>query len=182
MNKKKQKALFAFLIILFLSLFLLYDYVYVPFLEKAQQVHDEIEMKAWMLNKYLAIQDGIGELKTNYDELKKTRKKTNSKMLKGKTSSLAGAELKNIIKDIIKAKDGAITSERINNAEERGGIKVVSVRLDAELKSPSTLHEILYEMANRTPTIVVDNLEIRVRNVRQPGPVRLQLQVSALAR
>ena len=183
MNKQqKKKALLAFFIILSLTFFLLYDYAYIPFLEKSRQVHDEIEMKVWMLNKYLDIQDGLDELEKKYDEIIKARKEVNAKMLKGKTSSLAGAELQNIIKDIIKAKEGSITSERINNAEDRGGIKVVSVRLDAELKNTSTLHEILYEMASRTPTIVIDNLEIRVRNVMTPGPVQIQLQVSALAR
>lgn len=182
MNTKRKKAILVSLLILSFSLWLLHDYVYVPFLEKSRLVHDEIEMKAWMLNKYLAIEAGIDGLKKKYDEVKQERKEVNSKMLKGKTSSLAGAELQNIIKDIIKSKDGSITSERINNTEERGGVKLVSVRLDAELNNPSTLYEIMYEMASRTPTIIVDNLEVRVRNVRKPGPVKVQLQVSALAR
>ena len=182
MNPKRKKTVLISLLISCLTLWMLYDYVYVPFIEKQRLVHDEIEMKAWMLNKYLTIEAGLDGLKNQYDELKQERKKVNSQMLKGKTSSLAGAELQNIIKDIIKSKDGSITSERINTTEERGGVKVVSVRLDAELSNPSTLYEIMYEMASRTPTIIIDQLEVRVRNVRKPGPVRVQLQVSALAR
>jgi len=145
-------------------------------------IDEEISIKKKNLQKYMAIAGQKYEYETMLDKIKEAGNKAKDNLLQGKTESLAGAELQTAVKDIIQKKNGTITSERFSGSEDREGLKVMTITLDVELVNLSTLHEILYEIAESKPPMIIDYMEIRVKNLRTPGSVNIRLNISALAR
>jgi hypothetical protein len=165
-----------------LLFFILQDYAYTPLQKQQAAFQEDIIVQRKLLAKYL----GIIEQKPKYEEayrgFERLKQTVETQILNSKTESLAKAELQKTVKDIVTGKGGVIVSERAEKTEDKDGFKLLNVRIDADLATPAMVDEILYEIASSAPVMIVDLLEIRVNNIRQPGPVKLTLSVSALAR
>ena len=182
MQKSRQKVILVAVVIGALGLFLFYDYVYMPFQEEVVMIDEEISIKKKTLQQYMAIAGQKYEYETMLDKIKEAGNKAKNNLLQGKTESLAGAELQTAVKNIVQKKNGTITSERFSGSEDKEGLKVMTITLDVELVNVAALHEILYEIAESKPPMVVDYMEIRVKNLRAPDSVNVRLNISALAR
>ena len=112
--------------------------------------------------------------------LKAERKSDDSKLIEGQTPSLAAATLQEIIKGIIVEKRGTISSERVGKPEDLGKFKVITVSIDAALPDTAALSEILYSIETRTPYLIVNELDTRVRNLRGPKDLMVKMDISAL--
>ncbi|MDH5769161.1 MAG: type II secretion system protein M, partial [Nitrospirota bacterium] len=64
--------------------------------------------------------------------------------------------------------------------EDLGKFKVINISIDAVIPDPGALSEVLYSIETRTPYLIVKELDIRIRNYRDPRELMLKLDVSAL--
>jgi hypothetical protein len=137
-------------------------------------------MKTKTLEKYVTLISEKPALEKQLASLKETRKDDDSKLIEGQTLSLAGASLQDTVKDIVTRSGGTISSERIGKPEDLGKFKVITASVDTVLPDPRALRDILYSIETRTPYLTVKELDVRIRNYRDPRELVVKLDVSAL--
>ena len=103
-----------------------------------------------------------------------------SKLIEGQTLSLSAATLQENVKTIITGKGGTISSERVDKPEDLSGFKVITISIDSVLPDTRVLSDILYAIETRTPHFIVKEVDVRVRNFREPRELMVKLRVSAL--
>ena len=59
-------------------------------------------------------------------------------------------------------------------------LQVLSVSIDSVLPDTSALSDILYSLETRTPYIVVKELDVRVRNFREPRDRMVRIDATGL--
>lgn len=80
--------------------------------------------------------------------------------------SLAAAELQNRIKSSVEAARGELRSTQILPSREEGVFQRISIRGQISVNLES-LQRIFYEFESTSPLLFLDNVDIRVRPVRQ---------------
>lgn len=178
--KKKRTLLFTIPLAVALTGLVAYQYGYVKLREKIEVVKEEKGIKLRTLEKYGKVLAEKDELSESLSQLKKTRGKFESRLIAGDTPSLAAAALLDIVKTTITGRGGRISSERVGKTEELGHLTVINVNIDAVIPDSGVLGDILYAIENRTPWIVVDEIEVRVVNIRNPREINTKMNVSAL--
>jgi hypothetical protein len=112
--------------------------------------------------------------------LKEKRKVDDSKLIEGQTLSLSAATLQENVKTIITGRGGTISSERVDKPEDLSGFKVITISIDSVLPDTRVLSDILYAIETRTPHFIVKEVDVRVRNFREPRELMVKLRISAL--
>ena len=59
-------------------------------------------------------------------------------------------------------------------------LQVLSVSIDSVLPDTSALSDILYSLETRTPYIAVKELDVRVRNFREPRDLMVRIDATGL--
>jgi hypothetical protein len=108
------------------------------------------------------------------------RKADDSKMITGQTPSLAAAALQAAVKDLVTSRGGTISSERIEKPEDFGKFRIITVTLDAVMSDVRALSDALLAVETQTPYLVVREVDVRVRNYREPKELMMRLKVSGL--
>jgi hypothetical protein len=86
-----------------------------------------------------------------------------------------------MVKGLITAVGGTISSERVNKSGELGKFRVVNVGMDAVFPDARSLVSVLYGMEARVPYIVVREMDARVIDFRDPRQLIVILKVAALS-
>ena len=159
---------------------LAYQYGYLRIQSDLATIREEQAIKTKTLGKYVNLISEKPSLEKELAALKETRKADNSKLVEDQTPSLAAAQLQDIVKSAITGRGGTISSERVGKPEDLSKFKVINVSVDALLPDVRGLGEILYSIETRTPYLVVKELDVRVRNYRDPRELTIKLDVSAL--
>jgi hypothetical protein len=178
---KNSRILFwllPFLVILLGVAF--YDYVYVAIQAERQSIDELKELKQKTLEKYVNTITQKGALENRINTLKESRKSEESRMVEGQTPSVAAANLQNMIKGIITGKGGTISSERVEKPEDFRRLKVITVSIDTVLPETKALHDILYLFETHPVTLLMRELDVRVRNMREPRELMVKFKVSAM--
>jgi len=159
-----------------------YQHGYLGIRAKTASVKEDQDIKLKLLEKYMALIAEKPFIEKQISSLKAGRKSDDSKVIEGQTSPLAAAALQEIIKGIVVAKGGTISSERVNKPEELGKFKVITVSIDAVLPATTALSDILYSIETRTPYLIVKELDIRVKSSFGKGPrdLMVKMDISAL--
>ncbi len=179
--KKSKTLVIAIPLMVILSGVLLYQYVYVGIQTEVASIRESQSIKTTTLEKYMALIAKKPELEKELASLKAERKAEDSKLVEGQTTiSLASAALQDMVKDAVTQSGGTISSERISKTEDLGKFKVISVSLDTVLPDTRALRDILYALETRTPYLTIKDVDIRVRNYRDPRDQMVKLDVSAL--
>jgi general secretion pathway protein M len=84
--------------------------------------------------------------------------------------SLAAAELQNRIKSSVEAARGELRSTQILPSREEGAFQRISIRGQIAVNLEA-LQRIFYELESTSPLLFLDNVDIRVRPMRQPNEV-----------
>jgi len=158
----------------------LYQYVYVGIQADVASIKEEQALKTGMLEKYITLISEKSPLEETLISLKEIRIVEGSKLIEGQTLSLAAATLQDTVKEIITSRGGTISSERVGKPEDNGNFKIITVSIDSVLPDPGTLSDILYSIETRTPYLAITQLDVRVRNFRNPRELMVKLSVSAL--
>jgi len=178
--KKSKTLLFAIPIMIILLGLFLYRYVYVQIQTEVDSIKESQSIKTKTLEKYINLIAEKPGLEKQLADLKETRKAEDSKLIEGQTLSLAAATLQEMVKDTVTRSGGTISSERVGKPDDYGKFKVITVSLDTALPDPRPLREILYAIETRTPYLIIKDLDIRIRNYRDPRDQMVKLDVSAL--
>ncbi len=178
---RKSKILIASIpLMIILIVLVIYRYGYLRIQTEVASIKEEQAMKTRTLEKYINLISEKPSLEARLSSLKETRKAEDSKLIEGQTPSLAAAQLQEIVKGTITERGGTISSERVGKPEDLGKFKVIRVSLDAIIPDSRALSEILYSIETRTPYLVVKELDVRVRNYRDPRELIVKLDVSAI--
>jgi len=178
---KSNKILF-WLVPLMLALIGLafYDYVYLAVQAERQSLGELKDSKRTTLEKYVNAIAQKGALENEINSLKESRKAEETKMVEGPTPSVAAANLQNMIKGMVTGRGGTITSERVEKPEDLNRFKVITVTVDAVLPETRALHEILSAFEASQVTLAMRELDVRVRNLREPRELMVKFRVSAM--
>ena len=101
-------------------------------------------------------------------------------MVEGQTPSVAAANLQNLVKEIVVGKGGTIASERMEKPEELGRFKVVTVSIETIVPETKALAEMLLLMENQPVSLFVREMDVRIRNMREPRDLTARFRISAL--
>lgn len=157
-----------------------YKYGYVRVQADLASLREQQELKEKTLMKYISFIAGKPDIEKQIVKLKDERAADESKLIEGQTPSIAGANLQDIIKEIITGKGGTISSERMGKPEDIGKFRIISVSIDAVLPDSKALSDILYSIETRTPYLIVKDLDTRVRNFKDPKELMVKMDVKAL--
>lgn len=178
--KRSSTLLFTIPIMIILLGFIIYQYGYLKIRADIASIKEEQAIKTRTLEKYINLIAEKPQLQERLTSLKESRKAEDSKLIEGQTPSLAAAQLQEIVKTTITTRGGTISSERVGKPEDRGTFRVIIVSIDAVLPDARALSELLYALETRTPYLVVRELDVRVRNYRDPRELMVKLDVSAM--
>jgi hypothetical protein len=178
---RKSKILIVSIpLMIVLTVLLVYQYGYLRIQSEIASIKEDQAIKTRTLEKYINLISEKSFLEKRLTSLKNTRKADDSKLIEGQTPSLAAAQLQDIVKSTITGRGGTISSERVGKPEDLGKFKVISVSVDTVIPGPRALSEILYSIETRTPYLVVKELDVRIRNYRDPGDLMIKLDISAI--
>lgn len=181
MKAKNSKILIASIPLMAILLgFLMYEYVYLRIQSEVGAMKDSQAMKAKTLEKYVSLIAEKPQLEKKLAALKEARKADDSKLTEGKTLSIAAASLQDMVKEIVTRSGGTISSQRVGKPEDLGKFKVITVSVDTILPDPRALRDILYAIETRTPYLTVKEIDIRIRNFKDPRDQVVKLDVSAI--
>ncbi len=178
--KKSRTLIITIPLMLILAGLIIYQYVYLRIQSEAASIKESQTIKIKTLEKYINLIAEKPELEKTLSSLKDTRKVEDSKLIEGQTLSLAAASLQEMVKEIITRSGGTISSERVGKPEDVGKFRAISVSIDTVLPDSRALRDVLYSIETRTPFLVIKDLDVRIRNFKDPKEIVVKLDVSAL--
>jgi len=178
--KKSKTLIITIPLGIILSGLLIYQYGYLKIQTDVASLKEEQAIKAKTLGKYTTLISEKPQLQERLTLLKESRRAGDSKLIEGQTLSLAAAQLQEIVKDTITARGGTISSERVGKPDNRGPFRVISVSVDTVMPDARALSDVLYSLETRTPYLFIKELDVRVRNYRDPRELIVKLEVAVL--
>jgi hypothetical protein len=167
------------LILVLLGL-VIYQYGYVKIEEELASLEEAGAVKGKTLEKYVTLIAQKPQMEQKLASLNEMRKAGESRIIAGQTPAIATATLQNMVKGTVTGRAGTISSDRAEKPEDLGRFKIISVSIDAILPDPHALSDILFALETQTPYLIVRELDVRIRNYRDPRDLILRLKVSAL--
>jgi len=180
MRQRNKLLVYAVPVIVVLAGLTVYQYGFVNARREMVSLRETAAARERALAKCMEMIAERPELERKLATLKETRKATASKIIEAQTLTLCAAALQETVKGIITGRGGSITSERVEKTEELGRFRVVSISLDAMLPDTRALGDILFGIETRAPYIVVQEMDTRVRNFREPRELMVKLRLCAL--
>jgi len=157
-----------------------YHYGYVSVRAELKTIKEDQAISLKTLEKYIVLISEKPELENRLVSLTEKRKTDNAKLIEGQTPSLVAAALQDTVNGIVKGRGGTITSERVSKPEDLGKFKVITVSMDVTLPDVSALSDILSSIETYTPSLVVKELDVRIRDFRNPKELMVKVDVSAM--
>ena len=180
MAKKNRTLIITGPLLLILFGFIIYQYVYLNIQTQVASIKETQAIKTKTLEKYINLISEKPQLEKRLADLKEERTAEDSKLVEGQTLSLAAASLQEMVKDIVTRSGGTISSERTGKPEDLGKFKVITVSIDTVVPDTRALRDILYSIETRTPYLIIKELDIRIRNYKDPREQMVKLDVSAI--
>lgn len=181
MNRNSRMLKIVVPITLILLIAFIYEYGYVRIEEEEATLADTRSVKRKTLEKYVTMISQKPILEKTLSDIREKRKAENNKLFEGQTPALASAALQNTVKTIITERGGTISSERVEKPEDFGRMKVVAVTFDAIMPGARALTDTIYAIETHTQSIIIRELDTRVRNFREPKDMMVRLTVAAMA-
>jgi len=180
---KRSKLIFWLIPFLMILLgFAFYDYVYLSIRDELQILDELKESKQKTLEKYVSAINQKSALEHRINALKESRKSRETTKMEGQTPSVAAANLQDMVKGIITGKGGTVSSERTEKLEDLNQLKVITVSVDTILPEVKALYDILYLFETHPVTLLIRELDVRVRNTHEPRELLVKFKVSAMNR
>jgi len=210
MKRNKKLLIIAIPVLVVLCALFFYEDVYLAVESQIESIREDQDLKMKMLKKYDYLRYQRPEFEKQLAELRERAKAQSARFVPGEPVSIASANLQALVKGIIIERRGTLTSERISKPEDLekvppqqaavavpppgkvqtlkkaaasagpSRIQVLSVSIDATLPDISALGDILYSIETRTPDLVIKELDVRVRNFREPRDLLIKMDVIGL--
>jgi hypothetical protein len=180
MGKRNSILAIAIPLLIILCGAVAYEYGYLRVQSELNDLRNAVSEKSKILAKYRALVAEKPGLEETLATMREARKAENSKMIEGQTPSVAAADLQHIVKEMITSRGGSIASERVEKPEGTGKFRIIAVTFDAVLPDTRILSDTLYAIETQTPYLVVRELDVRIRNLKDPRDLTVKLKVSGL--
>jgi hypothetical protein len=179
-TKRSKTLMFTLPLMAILLGLVIYQYGYVRIQSEVASIKESQSIKTRTLEKYITLIAEKPQMEKTLAALKEARKADDSKFVEGQTLSLASAALQDMVKDIVTRGGGTISSQRVGKPEDLGKFKVITVSIDTILPDPRALRDILYSIETQTPYLTIKDIDIRIRNFKDPREEVVKLDVSAI--
>lgn len=179
--KRNKSAIFGIPLIIILSGFVFYEYGFLNIQAQKESILDAEKVKMKTLGKYVSLISQKEHLEKYMSRLKELRAAQNSKMIDGRTVSLAAANLQSTVRNLISSRGGNISSERVEKPEDFGKFKIISISVDTVLPDARALANIVYAIETQTPYLFIKEMDSRIVNYSKPKDLLVKLKISALA-
>lgn len=180
MEQKSKLLKFAIPMIVVLFVLVAYQYGYERINAEISSSREMQVMKSRTLEKYITVIAERPLIEARLASSKEQRKADDAKIIEGQTYSLSANTLEDIVRGIITGRGGSISSERVEKPDDLGAFKVVNVSMDVVLPDTRALSDVVYSIETRTPNIVVRELDVRARNIREPRELTVKMRIAAL--
>jgi hypothetical protein len=180
MGNKNRMLFIAVPIMLILFGVVIYEYGYLRVRSELNDLENAMSAKAKILGKYRTMIAQKPRIEETLTALREAKKMEISKTVEGQTPSIAAASLQDMVKGMITARGGSISSERAEKPEEAGKFKIITVTIEAILPDTRALAETLYAIETQSPNLVVRELDTRIKAFKDPRDLAVKLKVSAL--
>jgi hypothetical protein len=180
MKSRSRLLVIAVPLMLILMGAVIYQYGYQRVHAELAEKEEAASVKSRILQKYMGMIADKPRLETELTALKELRKAETSNMIEGQTASVAAAALQSHLDALIASMGGSIASKRVEKIEEAGKFKIITVTMDAVLPDTKALSDTLYAIESQIPYLAVRELEVRIRNPREPRDLSVRLKVSGL--
>ncbi|HTZ18067.1 MAG TPA: hypothetical protein VMB78_06465 [Dissulfurispiraceae bacterium] len=210
MKRNKKLMILAVPVIVVLLSLVFYQYAYQGVRSEKAALKEQRDARMNSLNKYVALIAEKPELEKQLAVLKEQENTQKAKLVEGEPISLASANLQGLVKGIVTGRGGTISSERIGKPEDlekpvtppgaapapasaKGAagkknekssegqkLQVLSVSIDATLPDAAALSDILYSIETRSPYLIIKELDVRVRNFKDPKELMVRIDVTGL--
>ena len=172
---KQRKYLFAALAILLLAGLI---YRFIPFLQDLIPSQEEIELRERTLIKYEKMVRAGKQLDRQLGSLEGVLSQLESKLLVGKTPSLAAVDIQKILHDIAQKSNVEIKSVKVLKPEDLDKKGYLSIPVTFYIiVSVRQLKEILYSIENSKKLLSVINVEASFYT-RQSSDIRCNITVA----
>ena len=177
MNVSKRDKRFLTVGAAALLLFLVVNYIILPFIESEGEIRDGTEQKEVTLEKFEKIIAGRAEVEKQLAQVKKKQSQLNAKLLTGSTPSLAAAEMQKMLEKISAAHDLELKSVKVQDGEKQGDLLTIplEIRLQTDL---DRTRKFLADIEKNQKYLVVPSLKISVQNQRDPKEVIVTMVVT----
>lgn len=179
---KNRTFIITIPLLLILAGLLFYQYVYLNVQTDIESLKERQAMKTATLEKYISLLAEKPDLEKRLAALKDIWEEQDSKLVEGQTLSVAAASLQDTIKNIVASSRGTITSERVGKPEDEGNFKKIVVSIDTVLPDIRALSDVLYSIETNIPYLTIHELDVRIRNYRDPRELIVKFQISALTK
>lgn len=177
---EREKRYLSVTLILVL-LFLAFKFLLGPFIAGEKQIKEELVAKQRLLDKYRGFLEDKGQVEERLKLLRVTLKSLEPRLFIGKTTSLAAAELQNLLKTLSTSNEIDIKSTKVLDTEKVEGYEKIPVQIIAE-SYVSHLVDFLYAVENHDKMLVIPELNIDITNYRYPDKVRATVIVAGFRR
>lgn len=177
-GSRKLKIMMPLMVILFGIV--IYQYGYLGTQRDISSIKEEQEMKTEILEKYITRISEIPNLERDIVSLRLIRDSYNTEMIEGETYSIASASLQDMVREIITDKDGKVDGGRMGQPGDLGKFKEINVNIKGTMPDVKALGEALYAIESHTPFLLVRDLDVSIRNYKEPREITLKLNVSAI--
>jgi len=160
-----------------LLLFLIVNYVIIPFMESEREIREGTEQKEVTLEKFEKIIAGRAEAEKQLAGVKKKQTQLNAKLLTGSTPSLAAAEMQKMLEKISGTHDLELKSVKVQDGEKQGDLLTIplEIRLQTDLERT---RKFLADIEKNQKYLIVPSLKISVQNQRDPKEVIVTMVVT----
>jgi hypothetical protein len=167
------------LMIILLGAFI-YQYGYLRIQSEVTDMKDAAYIKSKILQKYVTLIADRPRIEGQLIAAREARKADNAKMVEGQTAPVAAASLQNTVKEMIISRGGSISSERAEKPEAADPFEMINVTIDAIVPDVRALGETLHAIETQTPVLVIREVDVRIRNFKEPRDLTVKLKVSGL--
>ena len=177
MNISKRDKKVLMIGALAVGVFLIINYVISPFIESENDIKERTDQKEMLLQKYEKIINQRGEIEKKLTQLKRKQNDLNEKLLKGRTTSLAAAEMQKMLEKISKKHDLELKSVKVKDSEEKGEFLAIpiEIRLTTDL---NRTRKFLADLEKNSKYLIIPKLKISIKSQSAPKEVIVTLVVT----
>jgi Tfp pilus assembly protein PilO len=176
-NISKRDKKFLSVGALVLLLFLVINYIIIPFIESEREIREGTEQKEVTLEKYERIIGERTEVEKQLAQVKKKQTQLNAKFLTGSTPSLAAADMQKMLEKIAGTHDLEMKSVKVQDGEKQGDLLTIplEIRLQTDLERT---RKFLADIEKNQKYLTVPSLKISVQNQRDPKEIIVTMVVT----
>lgn len=177
MNISRRDKKFLTVGALALLLFLVINYIIIPFIQSEREIREGTEQKEVTLEQYERIIAGRAEVEKQLAQVKKKQTQLNAKLLTGSTPSLAAADMQKMLEKIAATHDLEMKSVKVQDGEKQGDLLTIplEIRLQTDLERT---RKFLADIEKSQKDLIVPSLKISVQNQRDPKEVIVTMVVT----